>query len=77
MLSSADKYIESHILQKFKSYSCFFNFSLYDIDLQRWSCIVTGCCLSAMFEDVASASLLIVPVDVITYTFSGMFLGLE
>uniref|UniRef100_A0A1B6K9B6 ABC transporter domain-containing protein n=1 Tax=Graphocephala atropunctata TaxID=36148 RepID=A0A1B6K9B6_9HEMI len=36
-----------------------------------------GCCMSAMFENIASASLLVVPIDFITYTFSGIFLHLS
>ncbi|KAL1141029.1 hypothetical protein AAG570_000955 [Ranatra chinensis] len=36
-----------------------------------------GCCLSAMFENVSTASLLSVPVDFISYCFSGIFLQLS
>nr|XP_018906580.1 PREDICTED: protein scarlet-like isoform X1 [Bemisia tabaci] len=36
-----------------------------------------GCAMSSNFETVSSASLLMVPLDFISYTFSGMFLQLS
>lgn len=39
--------------------------------------VILGYCLSAMFENVSVASLLSVPVDFISYTFSGIFLQLR
>ncbi|XP_039289944.1 protein scarlet isoform X1 [Nilaparvata lugens] len=36
-----------------------------------------GCFISAMFENIATASLLFVPLDFISYTFCGLFLQLS
>uniref|UniRef100_A0A0A9Y0I9 Protein scarlet n=2 Tax=Lygus hesperus TaxID=30085 RepID=A0A0A9Y0I9_LYGHE len=36
-----------------------------------------GCCISAMFENTRTASLLAVPFDFVSYTFSGLFLQLS
>ncbi|XP_073980155.1 protein scarlet-like isoform X2 [Rhodnius prolixus] len=36
-----------------------------------------GCCVSAMFENIRTASLFSVPVDLISYTFCGIFIQLR
>ncbi|XP_054285069.1 protein scarlet-like [Macrosteles quadrilineatus] len=36
-----------------------------------------GCCMSALFENVSSASLLTVPFDIISISFSGIFLHIS
>ncbi|XP_014245629.1 protein scarlet-like [Cimex lectularius] len=36
-----------------------------------------GCCLSAAFENLPSASMLAIPLDLVSYTFSGIFLQLS
>uniref|UniRef100_A0A1B6FJA2 ABC transporter domain-containing protein n=1 Tax=Cuerna arida TaxID=1464854 RepID=A0A1B6FJA2_9HEMI len=36
-----------------------------------------GCCMSAIFENISTASLVLVPLDFITYTFCGLFIHLS
>ncbi|KAK9512053.1 hypothetical protein O3M35_000564 [Rhynocoris fuscipes] len=36
-----------------------------------------GCCISAMFDNISVASMISVPVDFISYTFSGIFIQLS